>query len=60
MLTATEVVFLKDLIQQLSALAEVSEYTQNEIDEALELIDSLKPLKTEDFLEVMEKEKEDD
>lgn len=54
MLTATEVVFIKELLVQLASEADVSEYTQGEVDQALELISSLEPTSTEDFLKVVE------
>lgn len=54
MLTATEIVFLKDIIEQLAVLADPSDYTQSEIDQALELIDTLEPIETEDYLKAME------
>ena len=54
MLTASEIVFLKDLVQQLAGLADPSEYTENEVDLAMELLNRLEPIETEQFLEAME------
>lgn len=47
MLTATEVVFLKDLIEHLGALSEASEHTSNEVDLALEMLNRIEPVDTE-------------
>lgn len=50
MLTATEVDFIKDVIEQLSSIADPSEYTDREVEEAIEILDKLKPYSTEDFI----------
>lgn len=50
MLTATEVNFIKEVLEQLSLVADPSEYTEREVEEALEILNSIKPIKTEDYL----------
>lgn len=60
MLTASEVLFLKDLIEQLASLSDASEYTENEVDEALELLEKVTPIKTEDYLQFTKENKSND
>lgn len=54
MLTASEIVFLKDLVQQLSDLADTSDYTDREIDLAMELLNRLEPIDTDKFVDFLE------
>ena len=51
MLTSAEIYYIKDIIQQLAALVDSSEYTEKEVEDVLELLDSLKPTKTEEYLD---------
>ena len=50
LVTATEINFIKELLEQLSGVADTAEYTEREVEEALEILNSLKPIKTEDYL----------
>ncbi len=62
MLTGTEVLFLKDLVEQLSGLSDPSEYTAEEVEMALELLNKLQPVETEkylNFIDSFETTKED-
>ena len=54
MLTATEVIFIKELLENLAVLADASAYTRNEVDTALELLNRLESIETEDFLDYMQ------
>lgn len=56
MLTATEIVFIKELIEQLSSLSEPSDYTLKEVEVAMELLNRLEPIDTEKFLKFSEEE----
>ena len=50
MLTATEVQHIKNVIQDLLALADASEYTGKEAHDAIEILDKIKPLDTEEVI----------
>lgn len=50
MLTATEVQHIKNVIQDLMALADASEYTEKEAHDAIEILDKIKPLDTEEVI----------
>ena len=50
MLTATEVLHIKNVIQDLLAIADPSEYTEQDVHHAIELLDKIKPLDTEEVL----------
>ncbi len=54
MLTGTEVLFLKDLVEQLSGLADTSDYTREEVEMAIELLNKLQPVETEQYLDFIE------
>jgi hypothetical protein len=54
MLTATELSFVKELIEQLAELADPSEYTQNEVSLALELLNRIEPLETNAVLDLLD------
>tara|TARA_R110002051_G_scaffold309187_1_gene381629 strand:- start:114 stop:314 length:201 start_codon:yes stop_codon:yes gene_type:complete len=47
LITTLEVNQIKDTLEELSALANPSEYSKNEVDEIIELLGSLQPLDTE-------------
>lgn len=51
MLTANEVQFLKNVFQDLLAIADPSEYTEQDAHHAIELLDKIKPLDTEEVLQ---------
>ena len=50
MLTATEVQHIKNVIQDLMALADASEYTEQDAHQAIEILNKIKPLDTEEVL----------
>lgn len=52
MLTSLEITFIRDIIKDLTALVEPSEYTKEEVDQALELLNKLQPIDCEKGLEV--------
>jgi hypothetical protein len=54
MLTATEIVFIKDIIEQLATISEPSEYVKGEVTLALELLNKIEPVDTEKVLELFE------
>lgn len=54
MLTATEVIFIKELLEHLAALADPCDYTVNEVDTALELLNRLESIETDSFLDYIQ------
>jgi len=52
LITTLEVNQIKDTLEELSALADPSEYSKEEVDELIELIGSLQPLDTEIVLQL--------
>ena len=56
MLTALEVQHIKDVISDLSAIADPSEFTLGEAEEALELLSKLEPIDCELGLQVFEEQ----
>lgn len=60
MLTATEVLFLKELIEHLSALSDPSEYTWNEVETAMELLNRLESVETDSFLDYIQSIEDDE
>ena len=56
LITTLEVNQIKDTLQELSALADPSEYSKTEVDELIELLGSLKPLDTEIVLQLNKEE----
>jgi hypothetical protein len=50
MLTATEVQHIKNTFQDLLAIADPSEYTEQDVHHAIELLDKIRPLDTEEVL----------
>lgn len=59
MFTATEVIFLKQLIEDLSSTADESSYTSHEIDQAMELLNNVTPIDTERALSMFDDIDED-
>ena len=49
MLTFTEVNFLKELLEQLASVADISDYTEQEVEEALEILNKVKPINIKDY-----------
>lgn len=62
MLTAMEIQHIKNVLTDLSALADPSEYTQQEVWEAIDLLDKIKPIDCMVGLDIFERqiELEDD
>ncbi len=60
MLTALEIQHIKDVITDLTALADPSDYTRSEIEQALELLNKLEPIDCELGLEVFSQQIEKD
>lgn len=56
LITTLEVNQIKDTLEELSALANPSEYSKNEVEELLELLSSLQPLDTEIVLQLNKEE----
>lgn len=54
MLTESEVIFIKDLLEQLSSAADPSEYTQEEVNLALELLNKLQPISTDRYFDLLD------
>ena len=52
LITTLEVNQIKDTLEELSALANPSEYSKNEVEELIELLSSLQPLDTEIVLQL--------
>ncbi len=52
LITTLEVNQIKDTLEELSALANPSEYSKNEVEELIELLSSLQPLDTEIVLKL--------
>lgn len=59
LITTLEVNQIKDTLEELSALANPSEYSKNEVDELIELLSSLQPLDTDVVLALNEQDGED-
>ncbi len=59
LITTLEVNQIKDTLEELSALANPSEYSKNEVEELIELLSSLQPLDTDVVLALNEKDGED-
>ncbi len=57
LITTLEVNQIKDTLEELSTLANPSEYSKNEVEELIELLSSLQPLDTETVLQ-LNKEKD--
>lgn len=55
MLTATEIGFIRNIIQELTALADPSEYRREEVKEVLAMLKKIPPLETEVVLEINKK-----
>ena len=51
MLTAGEVLHIKTVIQDLLAIADPSEYTEQDVHHAIDLLDKIRPLDTEEVLQ---------
>lgn len=60
MLTSVEIIFIKELIEQLSEISDISEYTEGEVQEALELLDALLPIETETALDYFKQQKKEE
>ena len=58
LITTLEVNQIKDTLEELSALANPSEYSKNEVEELIELLSSLQPLDTETVLQLNKKEED--
>ncbi len=52
LITTLEVNQIKDTLEELSSLANPSEYSKNEVEELIELLSSLQPLDTEIVLQL--------
>ncbi len=59
LITTLEVNQIKDTLEELSALANPSEYSKNEVEELIELLSSLQPLDTETVLQLNKQDGED-
>lgn len=60
MLTASEILFIKDLVQHLADVSDLSDYTSKEIDLALELLNRLEPVDTDKFIDFMDQYEEEE
>jgi len=54
MITQGEIFFIKELIVELSALADPSEYIEGEVEEAVELLEKLAGYDLENVMKVVE------